>query len=1144
MIINRFIKDVNEKINDPERDIYERLFLRLNIISEITVFIAYIIDLFMGESKAEIITITLCLILIPGISFTCMYKEKLAFAMKIIAAGLVFLILPALFFFGGGLEGGGVLWIIFTFLYIGIVLTGVWRKIFFVLLLTLSAVFFIIDYYHPEISYEHSRQIFYIDSFASIVLIGTVGFFMTRIQNNLFVGENARAKKETERAEELSRSQNRFFSSMSHEIRTPINSILGLNELILRDENASDHIIKDALGIQGSGKMLLSLINDLLDFSKVEAGRMDIVPVDYNVGDLISEVVNMIWLRAEEKGIRFIVTIDPDVPSILYGDEVRIKQVLVNLLNNAVKYTNSGSVELHIESNEEKDSDIVLAISIIDTGIGIKKESLPYLFNAFKRIDEEKNRYIEGTGLGLSIVKNLVELMGGTVNVNSVYGEGSNFTVVLKQGISDRKPIGELNIHNQNVLEKDIYECKFKAPEVRILIVDDNEMNLEVEARLLSDTEMVIDKALSGKEALELTIKYRYDTILMDHLMPEMDGITAFESIRDQIGGLNRSTPIVVLTANAGSANRELYKRVGFDGYLVKPVSGESLENILINNIASDKLILSSKVISMHEDINTSVGYSGKLPVVIASTSMCDLPDAIIKKLKLPILPFLIHTEFGVFKDGIQIDSDELMKYMHYDLSVKSSPPDISTYTEFFARILKKAHHLIYISITSSMSDDYNRAFEAAKSFDNVTVVNSDCISSSTGLLVLIANKLAKQNLSIDEIVNELELIKKRLRCSFVIDNTNFMYKKGLVSKRVHSAVESLSLHPSIQFTDGNFRLGGLWMGSTERAYKRYIHKAFPVDIIPDPEVVFITYADISHETLNMIKEEISKYAFFEHVVFKQASAAISSNCGPGSLGILYFVKTNKSYNLSSYIEDYYADTLYGTNDNNNKSIEMDNVFEDVIQNEELVDSETGYSDKSKWYDNIEGINGDVAIKNSGSESSFETVLRIFYDSISTKSAEIDGYYSLKDWDNYTIKVHALKSSAKLIGALELGDKAQLLENAGKEKNIAYIDENHDSFMKCYRKYSDILSVIFTDTDIDNVEDKITKTIADETLMKTVYDSIREAAEAMDCDSIESIFNEMSDYSIPENESDKFNALKDKADVFDYDGILEVLNDM
>ena len=1137
MRLKKLLKDYVDFIKNPENDFNERVYLLLTFVSEISVFCGLVGDIVTGEDIKEILVIIATLFAVPIVSLVTLYKKKVHFAIRFIATSLVFVILPALFFFGGGVEGGGVLWFVFAFLYVGLVMSGRGRTLMFAAIFFLCLACYLIQYNYPSLVVEHSRSMFFTDSFISVILIGIVGFYMTWSQNQLFTAENERARKETERAEELTRAQNRFFSSMSHEIRTPINSILGLNELILRDDTASEEVIKDATGIQGSGKMLLALINDILDFSKMEAGSMDLVPVDYQVGNMISEIVNMIWLKAHDKGLSFNVSIDPKVPTVLYGDEVRIKQVIVNLLNNAVKYTAEGAIELHIESENKSEKLTSLSISVTDTGMGIKKEALPDLFDAFKRVDEEKNRYIEGTGLGLSIVKQIVELMGGNISVNSVYGEGSTFTVTVDQGITDISQIGELSIHNQLTVKRNRYESSFKAHDAKILIVDDNEMNLEVEKKLLSETGLEIDTALSGRDALKLAIETQYDVILMDHLMPEMDGIECLKAVREQSGGLNRTTPVIVLTANAGSDNRELYTRSGFDGYLVKPVSGEALEETLTKYISRDKLIISSKMLRMKEDINTTAGYARKADVIITSTSMCDLPDTIIKKLGIPILPFLIRTDEGVFKDGVQMDSDELIRYILDGGNAVSSPPTVKEYTDFFANALKKAHQLIHISITSGMSDDYDIALEAAKSFDNVIIINSESLSSATGILVLIAERLASQGVHVDDIVRELNEIKHRLRCSFVIDTTEHMAKKGLINQRLNRLAKALSIHPALCFKDDKAGIGGAWIGNKKRIYKKYIHKAFPVDIIPDQEVVFITYADIPYDTLLWIKEEVSKNAYFEHVVFQQASAAISSNCGPGSLGIIYFVKSNKNYNISALVEE-----VKDINDSFDEALE-DHVelHEDQLPDnteDEIAEDITVEEKELPWYKQIDCIDGDIAITNSGSEDEFKTVLKIFYDSASDKTAELSGFFNAADWGNYTIKIHALKSSAKLIGAMELAEKAQLLENAGKENNIDYIKENYELFMSDYNALIDELSGLFVSTESEASDNR---PVADEFMMESVYEGLREAAENMDCDMIGEILSELSEYAIPESEKEKYDAITEKAGKYDYDGILELL---
>ena len=1146
----RLIKTAINAVKDPERDFTERIFLIFTFMTEIAIIIALTGDLLTKENPYEILIILSTIIFIPVLTLICLSYDKLKVAIRITVILLVFVILPGLFFFGGGLEGGGVIWIIFAFLYVGLVLQDKWRRIMFFLIAVLTLGCYIVSYYHPELVYRHSRVMFYVDSFLSLGLVGILCSIMTWSQGRLFLEENERVKKERERAEELKRSQNRFFSSMSHEIRTPINSILGLNELILRDQSASDEIIRDASGIQGSGKMLLALINDILDFSKIESGSMDIVPVDYRVGDMLSEIVNMMWLRAQDKGLHFKVSVDPDVPMSLYGDEVRIKQVIINILNNAVKYTQEGSVELRVESRETDEDRVELIISVSDTGMGIKKEDLPYLFDAFKRVDEGKNRHIEGTGLGLSIVKQLVELMDGTITVNSVYGSGSVFTIMIKQVVSDHSRIGELNIHNQQIVKRSVHESSFLAPEVRILIVDDNEMNLEVESRLLEDTDMAIDKALSGKEALEKCNQVHYDAIFMDHLMPGMDGIECLKHMREQEGGLNRNTPVIILTANAGSENRELYNQAGFDGYLVKPVSSESMEDTLIRHISREKIILRSVLMGADEEINASDKYLEKLPVIVTASSMCDLPESVVKKLNIPIIPFWIRTEKGEFKDGFHMDAYELIRHMNSGKEAISAPPDEEEYTRFFAETLKKTHHLIHITITTSMSKEYQIAGEAAKAFDNVTVINSGCLSSATGILVLIAYKLVQQGLSVEEIVSELEVIKHRLKCSFVIDSTYYMAQRGLISQRLHRIASALNLHPALRIQDDKTRIGGIWSGRTRRAYRKYIASALPPDTIPDSDVVFITYADVPADTLAWIEEEIRKTAYFENIVFTQASAAISSNCGPGTFGILYFLKSNKSYNIASFIstdtaEEEADEDPYKAGDEEDYDLVNEAEDEEAASYEEPADDTDPGNEKNPaedtacdepWLNGLDCIDRAAALKNSGSAEALKTVLKIFHDSIEDRHAELENYYATEDWENYTIRIHALKSSARIVGALELGDMAERLEKAGKENDIPYIRENHEKAMEDYMGFREKLMPLFAE--------ESGKPEADHYLMESIYQGLLEAAEAMDCDMIEGIMQEISEYGIPADEKERFARVREKADMLDYEGIREAIGNI
>ena len=298
------------------------------------------------------------------------------------------------------------------------------------------------------------------------------------------------AEKQRKEIYMLNKSQNSFFSNMSHEIRTPINTIIGLNEMILR-EDVSDEVIEDSINIKAAGKLLLNLINDILDMSKFQSGSMHLLIEPYHTGDMLSDIVGMLWIRAKDKKLDFNIDVSPDIPSELVGDEVRIKQVLINVINNAIKYTKEGSVSLTVQCERREDKTCNMIYTVSDTGIGIKSEDIPYLFSAFKRVDETVTKHIEGTGLGLSIVKQLVDLMGGKITVNSVYKKGSTFIIEIPQRIEREGTVGKHDFAKIGKTNKGTaYTPKFEAPEARILVVDDNEANLMVASKLLRDTKV------------------------------------------------------------------------------------------------------------------------------------------------------------------------------------------------------------------------------------------------------------------------------------------------------------------------------------------------------------------------------------------------------------------------------------------------------------------------------------------------------------------------------------------------------------------------------------------------------------------------------------------------------------------------------
>lgn len=417
--------------------------------------------------------------------------------------------------------------------------------------------------------------------FMSLIVAEIVNSLITE-QNHRLLDALRKEKRSQQQAEAANMAKSSFLANMSHEIRTPINAILGMNEMILREEK--DPAIRGYAGnIQASGNSLLSIVSDVLDISKIESGKLEIIPVDYEVNSLISDCCNMAAGRAKAKELELLVECADNVPMKLCGDETHIRQIIMNLLTNAVKYTEKGTVKL-IVSGRFTDGGFVLKVDVSDTGIGIAEENLPQLFTQFQRFDLQRNRNIEGTGLGLSIVKRLCDLMSGTITARSVLGSGSTFTVELPQKVVDSTPCGGVNLNYSAGAEHE-YHHSFEAPEAKILAVDDLPVNLLVIANLLKETRIKIDTAGSGRECLDKCSQQKYDLILMDHMMPEMDGVQTFEKLHGDKSSPNFETPVIMLTANALAGMREQYMDVGFADYVSKPVRGAKLEEAIRRNL-------------------------------------------------------------------------------------------------------------------------------------------------------------------------------------------------------------------------------------------------------------------------------------------------------------------------------------------------------------------------------------------------------------------------------------------------------------------------------------------------------------------------------------------------------------------------------
>ncbi len=639
------------------------------------------------------------------------------------------------------------------------------------------------------------NRILGITVFFSIAVVLIIGIMLAISYKRNIIAHQAVASNEAKSA---------FLSNMSHEIRTPINAMLGMNEMILRESN-DRNVLAYAENVKTAGNTLLGIINDILDFSKIEAGKMELMPAPYDLASLLNDLINMIRTRADEKDLKLELAFDPRTPKQLVGDVMRIRQAILNLLTNAIKYTERGTITFRVGYSEDrgvKDS-VILNICVEDTGIGIRQEDMDKLFAEFVRLEEKRNRNIEGTGLGMNITRGLLEMMGSTLQVESEYGVGSKFYFALKQATTGPEPLGDFQASYNAALEKHVvYRESFRAPDARILVIDDNPMNLVVFESLLKQTEMKIDTAVSGDEGLALAAVNAYDIIFFDHMMPNKDGIETLHELRKMGPGPNSETPAVCLTANAISGAKQQYLAEGFDDYLTKPIDAELLERMIIS-----------------------------------------------------------------FLDERKVE------------------------------------------------------------------------------------KLIQEKNPYDQAVEE----------------------------------------------------------------------------IPD-----------------RLKELEEK--------------------GQG-----------------------------------------------------VIDVRAG-------------------IKNSGSVAAYLPLLRIFAKSIEERSKELDWYIKTGDLADYTIKVHALKSSARIIGAEAFGEKAQALENAGKSGDVDYLQEHHAGFLRDYKTFDELLSGLF-------VEDpgKADRPEADPDLMKEVFSELRSAAEDMDCNKLQSIFEEMNAYNVPEADAALWEKLREASDGYDYDAVVSLL---
>jgi len=887
------LKKIKQAIVGKDCELKERMLRTIILVGGVAVAIAITEIILVMEIKQNMVAMLFLLLIAMAAAFVATFKyRKYELASVLLGVVIVVIVMPVMFMLSAALDSGASVWLALGILYIFVMFSGKKLGVFIVLTAVSYAMTYWLAYTRPELVVPMpTRAASYFDAFFSVFAVGLVAGAILKMHMKVYEEEHDLNIHQREELEKSRDSQNVFFANMSHEIRTPINAIIGLNEMIVRTSPSAE-VMEYAKDIEMASKLLLNQVNDILDLSQMEMEKMKIVPTKYKTKELFGNLIDLIRVQADKKGLELLIDIDKNLPSVLYGDEKRMKQVLINILDNAVKYTEAGSVSLSVVSEEYVGDEVLLRIKIADTGIGIRKEDLAGIYDSFNRFDEKKNKRILGSGLGLAITKQLVDMMGGEITVDSIYTKGTVFTVMIRQQIRDTEPIGNINFFSKNMERGEIYRPLFEAPEARVLIVDDNQMNRMVASRLLEATNVQIDVAGSGKECLEMTQNKYYHIILLDYMMPDMNGGETLWAIRGQENGMSRDSAIIVLTGNAQSGARMMYQEEGFDGYIEKPIQGRLMEEEIVRFIPEDIVEYreDKRLESENVDQMQKLSQRKRKKIYVTTDCTCDIPAELLEKYDIKLMYLYIKTPQGRFADTREIDSDSLGQYVSLESSTAyGDSVTVEEFEEFFAEALTQADHVVHISLSAKCGRSHSVAVAAAKGFDHVHVIDSGQISCGQGLVTLYAAKLAVEGKQPEEICALVNKMKHHVHTRFIMPSADIFYQNGRTSAIAAKVCRILHLHPYAGLVQGKALLRGLYAGSLESAWKMGIYWIMNRKRKINRDIVFVTHVGCSVKQQEFIKQEIARHVEFDRIIVQKASFTSACNVGMESVGISYY---------------------------------------------------------------------------------------------------------------------------------------------------------------------------------------------------------------------------------------------------------------